>query len=159
MDFGQVFPLAPAAVKTQWLTWLFGGLLVFWVALFYFLQYTIKGAAAAKISLGGHALVAKGGLYGRDIPLAAVDALGARRIDSNRQDPKLLRRRTNGVGLPGLAAGWYKLADGEKALAFVTDKSRAVYVPTSLGYALVFSPADPEAFLDALRRATALPAS
>ena len=57
------------------------------------------------------------------------------------------------MGLPGLAAGWYRLNGGEKALVFVTDKARAVYVPTRLGYALVVSPADPDGFLEALRRA------
>ena len=31
MEWGQVFPLAPAALKTGWLTALFGGMLVLWV--------------------------------------------------------------------------------------------------------------------------------
>ena len=59
--------------------------------------------------------------------------------------------RTNGVGMPGYRAGWFRLRSGEKALVFVTDSQRAVYLPTTEGYALIASPADPDAFLAALR--------
>lgn len=154
MEWGQVFPMAPTVLKTGWLTVLFGGLLILWVGLFFFLSSMINGAASAEIALRQGTLSARGGFYGRDIPVSEVDALGAFRLDLGAGGPKALKWRTNGVGLPGLAAGWFRLADGEKALAFVTDKSRAVYVPTCLGYALVVSPADPDGFLDALRRAT-----
>jgi len=155
MEFGQIFPLAPGAIKTGWLTVLFGGLLVVWVGLFFFLSYMIKGAAQAEIALRDGKLVAKGGFYGREIPLPSVVVPEARRLALGKGEPKSLRWRTNGVGLPGLAAGWYKLRDGEKALVFVTDKSRAVYVPTRLGYAVIVSPGEPDGFLDALRRASA----
>ena len=39
MEFGQIFPLAPGAIKTGWLAVLFGGLLIVWVGLFFFLSY------------------------------------------------------------------------------------------------------------------------
>ena len=158
MEIGQVFPMAASAVKTGWLTALFGGMLVLWVALFFFLTHMINGAARAEIALRNGMLVVRGGVYGRDIPLAAVDALGALPVDLGRAGPKSLKWRTNGVGLPGLAAGWFRLTDGEKALVFVTDKTRAVYVPTVLGYGVVISPGDPDRFLEALRREAARPA-
>jgi hypothetical protein len=37
-----------------------------------------------------------------------------------------------------------------KGLLFLTDRSRTVYVPTTDGYALLISPADPESLLAAL---------
>ncbi|KHK01980.1 PH domain-containing protein [Desulfovibrio sp. TomC] len=157
MEWGQVFPLAPAAFKTGWLTALFGGMLILWVGLFFFLSHMINGAAAAEIALRQGMLTARGGFYGRDIPLGQVDVAGAMRLNLGAGGPKGLKWRTNGVGLPGLAAGWYRLVDGEKALVFVTDKARAVYVPTRLGYALVVSPADPDGFLSALRQAEPSP--
>lgn len=153
MEWGQVFPMAPTVLKTGWMSVLFGGLLILWVGLFFFLLYMINGAAAAEIALRQGTLTARGGVYGRDIPLRAVNVAGAFRLDLGAGGPKALKWRTNGVGLPGLAAGWYRLSDGEKALVFVTDKTRAVYVPTSLGYALVVSPSDPDGFLNALHRA------
>ena len=50
------------------------------------------------------------------------------------------------------APGWFRLKNGEKALVSLTDRHRAVYVPTSRGYALLVSPAEPDSFLAALRR-------
>ena len=88
MEFGQVFPLAPGALKTGWLTVLFGGMLVLWVALFFFLSFMIKGAVQAEIALRDGRLVAKGGVYGREIPLDKVATAEARRIDLGRGEAK-----------------------------------------------------------------------
>ena len=43
---------------------------------------------------------------------------------------------------------------GKRALLFVTDRRRAVAIPTHLGYTLLLSPADPEGFLTALQGGT-----
>ena len=61
------------------------------------------------------------------------------------------RLRTLGTGLPGYRAGWFRLRNGEKALLYLTDESRAVYVPTTAGYSVIVSPQDPDAFLAALK--------
>ncbi len=153
MEWGHVFPMAADTIKTGWLQILFGGMLLLWVGMFFFLTRMIHSAAQAEIALRDGALVVRASFYGRTIPLAEVDVAGATRLDLGQKGPKSLRRRTNGIGMPGLAAGWYRLADGEKALVFVTDKHKAVYVPTRRGFAVVISPADPDGFLHALRHA------
>jgi hypothetical protein len=56
-----------------------------------------------------------------------------------------------GVGLPGYSSGWFRLTDQSKGLLFLTDPSRAVYLPTTDGYTLLISPAEPERFLAALK--------
>jgi hypothetical protein len=56
-----------------------------------------------------------------------------------------------GTGLPGYQAGWFRLRNGEKALLDLTDRRRAVYIPTGAGYSLLLSPADPDGFLSRLR--------
>ena len=61
------------------------------------------------------------------------------------------RSRTMGTGMPGYGAGWFRLANGDKALVYLTTPERVVYVPTREGYALLLSVERPEAFLDALR--------
>ena len=61
------------------------------------------------------------------------------------------QRRTMGTGLPGYQAGWYRLKNGERALLYLTDRSRAVYVPTTAGYSVLLSPAEPDAFMSAIR--------
>ncbi len=42
-------------------------------------------------------------------------------------------------------------ANGESALLSLTDRRKAVHVPTALGYSLLISPDDPDAFVSALR--------
>jgi Leu/Phe-tRNA-protein transferase len=56
-----------------------------------------------------------------------------------------------GTGLSGYQAGWFRLANGEEALVYLTDRRRAVFVPTTAVYSVRLSPADPDAFLSALR--------
>ena len=91
-------------LKTGWLSALFGGLLIIWVGLFFFLTYMINVAASAEIALRQGTLSARGGVYGRDIPLSEVDVAGAFRLDLGDGGPKALRWRTNGVG-PARAGG------------------------------------------------------
>jgi hypothetical protein len=62
-----------------------------------------------------------------------------------------------GTGLPGYRAGWFRLRNGEKALLYLTDANRAVYIPTTAGYGVLFSPVDPEAFLAALANVSRKP--
>ena len=63
------------------------------------------------------------------------------------------RWKTNGVGLPGYQAGWFRLRRGGKALLFVTDRTRVVFVPTNEGYSVLLSVPDPDVFLRTLRAA------
>jgi hypothetical protein len=58
--------------------------------------------------------------------------------------------RTVGTALPGYRSGWFRLANGEKALVYVTDPSRVVYVPTTDGYSLLLSVAETDQFVDRL---------
>jgi hypothetical protein len=62
-----------------------------------------------------------------------------------------------GTGLPGYRAGWFRLKNGERALVYLTDDRRAVYVPTTAGYSVLVSPGEPDQFLAALRQASARP--
>jgi hypothetical protein len=73
-------------------------------------------------------------------------------LDLSQDAPHQLKWRTNGAGLPGYSAGWFTLRDGEKSLAFVTDRHRVLYLPTREGYALMVSLLEPDRFLVALRR-------
>jgi hypothetical protein len=62
----------------------------------------------------------------------------------------LPKRRTFGTGLPGYQAGWFRLESGEKALLYLTDRSRAVYIPTTAGYSVLLSPENPDGLLAAI---------
>jgi hypothetical protein len=43
--------------------------------------------------------------------------------------------RTNGIGLPGYAAGWFKPPNGTRALLSITQ-GRVLFIPTTEGYSL-----------------------
>ena len=74
-----------------------------------------------------------------------------RRVDFSTTPDLAPRWRTLGTGLPGYRAGWFRLRNGEKALVYLTDRNRAVYVPTTAGFSVLISPADPDGFVAALR--------
>jgi hypothetical protein len=92
-----------------------------------------------------------GDLYGRFISLKVLRVGEAKIVDLNRELEYRLKTRTNGVGLPGYSSGWFKLNNNSKALAFVTDKRRVLYLPTTEGYVLLLSVRDAESLLSALR--------
>lgn len=51
----------------------------------------------------------------------------------------------------GFASGWFRLRDGSKALPYLTDRTRVVYVPTREDYSILPSSHEPERLLAALR--------
>ena len=72
-------------------------------------------------------------------------------VDLGREEQLRPKWRRIGTALPGYQAGWFRLRNGEKALLYLTDRTRAVYIPTTAGYSLLLSPADPDRFLSQLR--------
>ena len=55
-----------------------------------------------------------------------------------------------GTSFSGYQAGWFRLRNGDSALLYLTDRQKAVYVPTIDGYGVLLSPSEPETFLSAL---------
>ncbi len=144
----EFFPIVPVSGKA-WA--FFGGISLLFVALAALMLLFGWGIARGGFEISPAGLKLRGAVYGRMIPGAAIEVGGARRIDF-RVEPDLRPRwRTNGIGLPGYLAGWVKLRNGEKALAFMSDRSRVVYIPTTEGYSLLLSVAEPDQFLSRLR--------
>jgi hypothetical protein len=85
------------------------------------------------------------------VPWAALRVQEARVVDLSREADLRPRSRRWGTGLPGYAAGWFRLRNGERALLYVTAWSRVLYVPTSAGYVLLLSPQHPDEMLADLR--------
>lgn len=89
--------------------------------------------------------------YGRMIAASDLMLEQASTIDLTNAPEYKPARRTNGTGLPGYQAGWFRLANGEKALVFVGDPTHVVRVPVRTGYSLLLSVGNAEQFLAALR--------
>lgn len=113
-----------------------------------------RWGAGTTYEVGPAGLRVRGTLYGRLVPAAALRAGEARRVDLAAEPDLTPVVRTNGIGLPGYGAGWFRLAGGARALAFVTDRARLVHVPTAAGYALLLSADDPDGLVTALRGLT-----
>ncbi len=118
------------------------------VGLFGYLAWSSR---RISFEISSEGLNINGGLYGRKIPLGDLVADQARAVDLETETGLRLSWRTNGIGLPGYNAGWFKTRNGEKVLAFVTDRTRVVYVPTRRGYSVLASVESPGAVVDALR--------
>jgi hypothetical protein len=138
------FPIAPAASRYLWFLIPVFAILVAAMAV---VVISVRGARTSRFEVRSDALVLHGDLYGRVIPKAQLRVELARRVDLTVESDLRPKSRRMGTGLPGYQAGWFRLANGEKALLYLTDRTRAVYIPTTAGYGLLLSPLDPDAFL------------
>jgi hypothetical protein len=145
----QEFPIAPGGFKPLWL--LVPVVLVM-AGVIAILTISALGARASRFTLSPEGLRLQGDLYGRLIPASQLRPDQARRIDARTSAELRPTRRTLGTGMPGYQSGWFRLANGERALLYLTDATKAVYVPTTAGYSVLLSPADPDGFLAALQR-------
>lgn len=146
----ESFAIVPAGSGP---VWVFAALVVLFTAMLVLFGSLIYSSRAMVFEVSPEGLRITGGLYGRFVPAVEIDKGAARTVDLTRDVEYRLKWRTNGAGLPGFMVGWFRLNSGQKALAFVTDGRRVVYVPTRRGYAVMLSVADPETCLRALRQA------
>ncbi len=149
----QVFVIEPAPTKAMWVM-LGGTSLVVGVVLGVLLLAALS-ARNARFEVTAQGLRIRGDVYGRHIPAGELLPETARRVDFAATPGLRPTARRLGTGLPGYSAGWFRLANGEKALVYLTDRTHAVYVGTSAGYSVLLSPADPDGFVAALAGASA----
>jgi hypothetical protein len=109
------------------------------------------GMGREKFLISSEGLKISGFPYGRFIAAREIDVAHAQAVDLNVNPDYRLVRKTNGSGLPGYQAGWFRMANGDKALAFVTDKKRVVRIPTRQDYTVLLSVDNPQEFLRVLR--------
>ncbi len=144
----SVFPIAPADSRYLW--FLLPVLLIL-LAAAVLIATSVRGSHASRFEVRPDGLRLEGDLYGRLVPRSQLRVDLARRVDLTREVELRPGGRRIGTALPGYQAGWFRLRNGEKALLYLTDRQRAVYVPTTAGYSLLLSPADPDGFLSRLR--------
>ncbi len=143
-----VFPMIPAASKSLWFFAIISLVLVSVLVLMIWLAWSMQHATFTVSREGLHL---RGDLYGRLIPLKLLKLDEAVVTNLNTDKDHQPKWRTMGTGLPGYSAGWFKLRNGTKALIYVTDRTRIVRIPTTEGYTLMLSVADPAALIAELR--------
>lgn len=140
----KVFPITPASVGVLSVI---GIILIPLILLMGLVAYSARNT---RFEVNGEGLRIKGAIYGRFIPKESIIVEGSRILNLNVERELRPIRRTNGIGLPGYSEGWFKLANGERALLFVTDRFNVVYMPTTEGYSVLLSTVYPEDFLESL---------
>jgi hypothetical protein len=112
---------------------------------------SVLASRTARFEVSDHSLTLHGDWWGRELPRSALRADQARVVDLQNESALQPAGRTFGTGMPGYGSGWFRLRNGERALVYLTDRRRAVVVPTELGYTLILSPLDPEGLVAALQ--------
>ena len=148
----DTFSIIPAAGRV-WLP-VFIALLISLIVLIAVVCFTARSVYSARhatFDVSNDGLMIKGE-YSQSIRLRDLDLSKAEVVDLAQRSELRPALRTNGVGLPGYQAGWFKLRNGQKALLYLTTRNEVVYLPTNDGYTLLLSVIDPSAFLTSLRR-------
>jgi len=149
----KVFGIVPAASGVYPFIW---GLSVFIallclgvIGVLVSFGYQVKHIA---FTVNDHGLRISPGIYSRFIPREDISIAGVKVINLNVDSEYKPKWRTNGAGLPGYSAGWFKLQNKEKALLFVTDRSSVVYIPTNKDYSVLLSVREAGEFIDTIQR-------
>lgn len=132
--------------------WILVPIVLVAVGAVFLLGRTLYGAHNASFELSDQGLVFHGDIYGGRIALADLRGGAARIVDLSAEPGLKPVRRTMGTALPSYRSGWFRLADGEKALLYLTAQSRALYIPTTKGYSVLLSPEDPDRMLADVQR-------
>jgi hypothetical protein len=149
----RVFGIIPASSGAITFIWIFsvviGVVIIGVVGLLASFGYQSRHAA---FTVSDEGLRIGPGIYSRFIPKQEIDAAGVKVVNLNMETEYKPKWRTNGAGLPGYNAGWFKLQNKEKALLFVTDRSSVVYIPTTENYSVLLSVKDADEFAELLQQ-------
>ncbi|BDI30728.1 hypothetical protein CCAX7_27790 [Capsulimonas corticalis] len=169
----QIFPMAapgPATKNTTMAIFLFvvvgclgsmiavpGGGGVHWITILVtapilaLVYRSIAKIGKVTFEVGGGVLDIRGDFLRHKIALKDVRLAEAQRIDRKTAPEVSPRERMAGTMMPGYMGGWFQMTGRGKGLVYVTDWSKAIYLPTNLGYPILLTPDDPQAFLDAIQ--------
>ncbi len=144
----RIFGIIPASSASYLVLLAIGIVLILLLVFLVFIGYSSRNVS---FEVGEQGLRIRGGIYGRFISKEAIAAEGVKVVDLNVYPEYKPKRRTNGIGLPGYAEGWFKLKNNEKALLFVTDRSSVVYIPTRKDYSVLLSVREAEEFAELVK--------
>jgi hypothetical protein len=148
----RVFGIIPATSGAATFIWIFsvviGVILIGVITMFALFGYQSRHA---QFIVSDQGLRISPGIYSRFIPKEQIDTAGVKVVNLNTDSEYKPKWRTNGAGLPGYSAGWFKLQNKEKALLFVTDRTSVVYIPTTENYSVMLSVKDADEFADLIQ--------
>lgn len=119
------------------------GLATFWI------QHMIR---RISVALDHDGIVVNTGIVTRRFPLASLRAGGVRTVNFREHVELKPVLRTWGIGMPGLASGWFRLRNGAKALCILTGRDHVTALHADDGTSILLSLADPAPIRSALER-------
>lgn len=143
----KIFPIIPAPNYTLWAIGIFCVIMLMLNVLFGYIAYSV---GHVQFQLSDQYLTITGDIYGTKLSKNTLKIDQVKLINLDIDKPYQPKWRTNGVGLPGYLSGWFRLRNKEKALLFVTDTKKVVYLPTNKGYSIMMSMKEPEEFIKTL---------
>ena len=147
----QVFNIAPTTVRWVWLAVPSALVLVVLVVAVAVIMKSLSGARSSTFEVSRAGLRIEGDIYGRLIPASELLTDSVQRVDISYGGLRPVSR-VGGTSLPGYRSGWFQLSNGSKALLYVTDPEKVVYIPTRAGYSVLLSVADADRFVAELRK-------
>jgi len=144
----KIFPIIPASNAALWTVGIIFVIMLLLNILFGYIAYSTRHV---QFILSDQSLEIKGDIYGTKLNKNALKIDQVKLINLDLDKTYQPKWRTNGVGLPGYLSGWFRLKNKEKALLFVTNTKKVVYLPTTKGYSLMMTMQKPEAFIDSLQ--------
>jgi hypothetical protein len=144
-----VYSIVPASGRIYWFI---VPVVLILLAVMAVMGITALGARNSRVVLTDSELRIRGDLYGRIIPIDRLDSQRARVVDLRGEPALQPVSRRFGTGMPGYAAGWFRLRNGERALAYLTTRDRVAYVPVSDGYVLLLSVRKADGLIADLKR-------
>jgi hypothetical protein len=143
LTFVSLQPEIPRAVNLAWIAVAGAAGIV---------AYVGWSSRHVQFDLSPAGLAVRNSLFGKSIPRADLLPEEGRAV-SLRDEPRLKPvLRTWGSGLIGYGEGWFRLRNRDKALLFLTDRTRVVDLPTRKGFRVLLSVDQPEEFLETARR-------
>lgn len=116
------------------------------------LEAGAAGLFRTRVNVSDRGIDFRGDLLHKVVPLADLQLQDARIVDLDYEPEFQPHLKLYGAGLPWYRSGWFRLKDRETALLALDRSRQAVYIPTTRGFAILVSPEDPSAFLNALRQ-------
>jgi len=113
----------------------------------------VRGMRRVGASVERGELILDTGLGRKRIALAHLRGHGMHVVDLGARTDLKPWLRTMGTGLPGLAAGWFRLRNGERALCLLTSRERVAYLRSDVdNLSLLLSLRNPDALRALLER-------
>jgi hypothetical protein len=112
--------------------------------------WIVRMTRRIAVTLDDDALIIVTGVAKRRFPLSTLRANGVRIVDLAAHPELKPFLRTWGIGLPGLASGWFRLRNGGKALCVLSGRERVTVLRADDGTWIMLSLEDTSALRGAI---------